>query len=73
MVLKNKTFYEEKNSPSLDTLIDMIYNELNLSVKKDTLYRIIKNSKTVKKIDVTIMEPIRADVSIEDFRIIMKN
>ena len=46
----------DQNDPStLDTLIDIIYNEIETSIKYDTFYRTIKRSTKVKFIEVPVL------------------
>ena len=60
--------FDQNDPPTLDTLIDIIYNELETSIKYDTLYRTIKRSTKVKSIEVPVLESISAEVSVEEIQ-----
>ena len=60
--------FDQNDPPTLDTLIDIIYNELEISIKYDTLYRTIKRSTKVKSIEVPVLDSIRAEVSVEEIQ-----
>ena len=47
--------FDQNDPPTLDTLIDIIYNELEISIKYDTLYRTIKRLTKVKFIEVPVL------------------
>lgn len=60
-----KVLYDQNIPPDIDMLVDMIFDKFSLSIKYDTLYRIIKDSKLMKTFEAPVMESIRAEVPLE--------
>lgn len=62
--------YELKKYPDIDDLIDLIYEKFGISILYDTLYRNLRSLKSVKILEIPIMDSTRAEIPL---RIIQKH
>lgn len=60
-----KMILKENVPPDIDMLVDIIFDMFSISIKYDTLYRIIRDSKLIKTFEAPVMESTRAEVPLE--------
>ena len=57
--------YQKKSSPNVVRLVDFCFNEFHLSIKEDTLSKIIKKHDLFKSVTGVPLESTRAEVPVE--------
>ncbi len=60
--------YGQKQSPSIFTLSDFIYNKFQLYLAYHSIYNYVQNSKSLKTVLAPVYESVRAEVELDDIK-----